>query len=75
VALWPVAGSGSSDQSGNINKIRMVGTLPASSDPVYVQVDCPPNASTQATALLTVCCDHALAVNSIVNQAKRALMG
>jgi len=72
MALWPVGGGRAdwkSDDDGD--KLRMLGTLPSSLDPVYVMVTCPPGAT---AAKITVCCDHALAVNSILNQAKRTLL-
>lgn len=78
-ALWPATGGDYGEAAGSsTGKLRMVGTLPASSDPVYVLVDWHPPSSPSSSQLqvqvsITVCCDHALAVNSIVNQVKRAL--
>ena len=52
-------------------KLRLAGTLPASSDPVYVLVTCA--ADTAGQCKVVVCCDHALVVNSIMNLLKRSL--
>jgi hypothetical protein len=46
------------------NKLRFMGMLPASNDPVLVSV---------ADGKIVVCCDHAVAVNSILGLMKRAL--
>ncbi|GKY99801.1 hypothetical protein MPSEU_000933900 [Mayamaea pseudoterrestris] len=45
---------------------RFMGTLPASSDPVYILL---------SEEKLIVCCDHAMAANNIMNHAKQALRG
>jgi len=73
VALTPV-GSNSAKWKGD--KLRLVGILPASSDPVFVQVTCKDSSSSDpAKAQVTVCCDHALAANCIVNHIKRSIPG
>lgn len=51
------------------DRLRLAGKLPASSDPVFVLVHCDENGQGK----LTVCCDHALAVNGIVNSLRRAI--
>lgn len=51
------------------NKIRLVGTLPASSDPVYVLA----TNSVSGQGKITVCCEHTLVANSIMNLLKRAI--
>ena len=51
------------------DKLRLAGTLPASSDPVYVLTTC----SVTGQGKIVVCCDHALVVNSIMNLLKRAI--
>ena len=45
--------------------LRYIGTLPASGDPVYIQV--------AETGKITICCSHALVPNSVMNIVKRAL--
>jgi AP-3 complex subunit beta len=50
--------------------LRLAGTLPASGDPVYILVTCHEKSG---QGKIVVCCDHALAVNSIMNVMKRAL--
>ena len=52
------------------DSLRFAGTLPASGDPVYILVTCN-ESSGQGKIIVT--CDHALAVNSIMNVAKRSL--
>jgi AP-3 complex subunit beta len=47
-------------------KVRLVGSLPASSDPVFVML-------LANSGKVVVCCDHALAVNTIMQQVKQAL--
>jgi AP-3 complex subunit beta len=44
--------------------LRFVGKLPASADPVFIQL---------SNGKIIVCCDHAMAANSIMNQVKQAL--
>jgi len=56
------------------NMLRLAGTLPSSSDPVYVQATLSSPDEAQASVKLTVCCDHALAANSVMNHAKRCLL-
>jgi hypothetical protein len=51
------------------NNIRLVGTLPASSDPVYVLTTC----TVSGQGKLIVCCEHTLVANSIMNLLKRAI--
>jgi AP-3 complex subunit beta len=62
----------SSDTSswGQDHQIRWVGTLPSSSDPIFVITRCV-EGSQQGS--LVVCCDHALMANSFVNLLKRAI--
>jgi hypothetical protein len=50
-------------------QIRVLGLLPASNDPVLVLVEC-----TNGTGTIIVCCDHAVAVNSILGLLKRAVV-
>lgn len=49
--------------------IRFAGALPASGDPVYVLLKCDANGKGK----ISVFCDHALAVNSIMNLLKKAI--
>lgn len=49
-------------------KLRLVGGLPAGDDLVLVLIQCDGGSGS-----ITVCCDHAVAVNSILNVVKRAL--
>lgn len=51
------------------HQIRSLGILPASNDPVLVLVEC-----TNGTGTIIVCCDHAVAVNSILGLLKRAVV-
>lgn len=50
-------------------QIRLIGLLPASNDPVLVLVE-----SENGSGKMTVCCDHPVAVNSILSVAKRAIL-
>lgn len=52
------------------NKLRFIGGLPATSDLVLVKVDCD---RTSGSGMITVCCDHALAVNNMMAILKHAL--
>ena len=49
-------------------KARLVGSLPSSSDPIFVQVD-----SLRNETILVVCCEHALVLSPVMNQLKKAL--
>lgn len=71
VALVPVGGLGNS-KTGDSAKLRFMGTLPAAGDPVFVQLTF---STPSFHGRATVCCDHPLAVNSIMNQVKTALQG
>jgi hypothetical protein len=51
------------------HQIKLLGLLPASNDPVFVLVEC-----ANSSGRITVCCDHAVAVNSILGQLKRAVV-
>jgi len=51
-------------------KLRFIGGLPASHDQVFVRVDCD---RTSGSGMITVCCDHALAVNSMLAILKHAV--
>jgi AP-3 complex subunit beta len=51
------------------NGVRLVGTLPASSDPVYVLATC----TNTGQGKIIVCCEHTLVANSIINGLKRAI--
>jgi len=58
---------------GNTNfssdkKLRLMGLLPANNGPVLVKLE-----STQGGGKITVCCDHVVAINSILNLVKRAV--
>ena len=64
-ALTPVGKAGWQD-----NKLRLIGGLPASNDLVFARVECDPNSG---AGMITVCCDHAVAVNSIMNILKHAV--
>ena len=64
-ALSPVGKAGWQD-----NKLRLIGGLPASSDIVFVRVECDRNSG---AGTITVCCDHAMAVNSVLAILKHAL--
>jgi AP-3 complex subunit beta len=68
------------DETWPGQKLRLAGTLPASSDPVYVLVTItgsgitgPSSAGGGCQALLSVCSDNALAVNSILNTLKKTV--
>ena len=52
------------------NKLRLIGTLPASMDKIYVVVEC--DKKTGAGSL-TVCCEHPLACNSLKDVLKSAV--
>jgi AP-3 complex subunit beta len=65
-----VASSTGTASWGPDHQIRWVGTLPSSSDPIFVITRCLDG--TQQGSLV-VCCDHALVANSFVNLLKRAL--
>jgi hypothetical protein len=67
VALTSV---GRSSSTWKNDSLRLAGTLPASGDPVYILVTCHEKSG---QGKIVVCCDHALAVNSIMNVMKRAL--
>lgn len=54
---------------GKDKKLRFLAMLPASNDPVLVQVE----VGTGGTGKIVVCCDHAVAINSILSQIKHAL--
>jgi hypothetical protein len=45
--------------------LRYIGTLPASGDPVYIQI--------AESGKITICCSHALVPSSVMNIVKRAL--
>jgi hypothetical protein len=49
--------------------MRFAGTLPASGDPVYVLLKC----DTNGKGKVSVFCDHALAVNSVMNLLKKTI--
>jgi hypothetical protein len=51
-------------------KLRLVGGLPASHELVYVLIECD---KASGAGKIIVCCDHAVAVNSILNDLKRAV--
>ena len=65
VALTPVGKLAWKD-----NKLRLVGGLPVSTDLVLVLIQCD---SSSGAGTITVCCDNAVAVNSIMNTLKRAI--
>jgi hypothetical protein len=50
-------------------QLRLVGSLPASTDKVYVVVQCKDDTS----GTFTVCCDNAMATNSILDTLKKAI--
>jgi hypothetical protein len=50
-------------------RLRLVGQLPVSIDKVFILVQCSENGS----GTLTVCCDNAIATNSILDSLKKAL--
>lgn len=50
-------------------RLRLVGQLPVSIDKVFIVVQCSANGS----GTLTVCCDNAIATNSILDSLKKAL--
>lgn len=54
------------------NKLRLIGLLPASSDLVLVRLESDLSSSVLEGTII-VCCDHAVAVNSIMNLMKSAL--
>ena len=66
-ALSPMGKQTSSWKEG---KFRLVGELPASDELVYVLIECD---KTSGAGKIIVCCDHAVAVNSILNDLKRAV--
>jgi hypothetical protein len=53
----------------NHHKLRLMGGLPASTDLVFVWIEC----NDKGVGSITVCCDHAMAVNSILNLIKHAV--
>ena len=53
----------------NHRRLRLVGHLPASPDKLYIVVDCAESGS----GSLTVCCDNAIATNSILDSLKKPL--
>jgi hypothetical protein len=55
------------------SQLRLVASLPASGDPVFVLVTTTTTPSSTSVQL-TVCCDNALAVNSLVDVLKRAIV-
>ena len=63
-ALTPVGGL----LAWKDNKLRLIAQLPASDDLVLVLLQCE-----NSSGNITVCCDHAVAVNSILNVVKRAI--
>jgi hypothetical protein len=69
-ALTLVVGN---QKDNNNNTLRFIGGLPASSDLVLVLIQCDDDHT--GSGSITVCCDHALAVNSILNVLKRAVSG
>ena len=68
-ALSPV-GKQASSSSWKEGKLRLVGCLPASDELVYVLIECD---KASGAGKIIVCCDHAVAVNSIMNDLKRAV--
>jgi hypothetical protein len=52
-------------------KFRFMAMLPASNDPVLVLVE---TTSGGGSGKIVVCCDHAVAINSILSLMKRAVM-
>ena len=52
------------------NKLRFIGGLPASNDTVWVRLECDPN---NGSGTITVCCDHAVAANTVTNLLKHAV--
>ena len=56
--------------SNENNQVRLVGQLPASDDLVMVVCSCDPHCG---KGTLIVCCDHAVAVNSLSNALQRAI--
>jgi AP-3 complex subunit beta len=91
VALTRVAGRGSADVAssgkGADLKLRFVGCLPSAGDPVYVLLTLARGGTSAEAAAgssgsagthrgkAVVCCVQPLAVNSVMNQVKRALQG
>lgn len=63
--LTPVEESNIND--GN-DGMRFAGCLPASGDPIFALITC-----TSGGGKITVCCEHALAVNGILNSLKKAI--
>jgi hypothetical protein len=53
------------------DKLRLAGTLPASSNPVYVLVVSAASAAAGGKCKLSVCSDDAMAANSVMNVLKR----
>ena len=51
-------------------KLRFAGGLPASEDLVFVMIQCD---KLSGSGSITVCCDHAVAVSSVLNLIKRAV--
>lgn len=64
-SLTPVGNAGWQD-----NKLRLVAGLPASNDLVLAKVECD---RTSGGGMITVCCDHAVAVNSVMAILKHAV--
>jgi hypothetical protein len=50
-------------------RLRLVGQLPASTDKLYVVVEC----DETGAGSLNVCCDNAIANNSVIDTLKKAL--
>jgi hypothetical protein len=65
--LTPVEDNGG--QEDLVNGLRLIGSLPASGDPVFVILTCADTGS----GTITVCCEQALAVNGIMNLLKKAI--
>jgi hypothetical protein len=65
-ALTPI-GKDSADSSKNESRLRLAGTLPGSGVHVYVLVVSEPDQGRR----ITVCCDHALVVNSVMSLLKK----
>ena len=78
-ALTPVGKSSSATTFNKERQFKLVGSLPTSKDIVLVLVQLNDNATTDddgtnvISGTITVCCDHAVAVNSIMNVIKRTL--
>lgn len=67
VALQPL--DSKADTWEKSRQLRLVGCLPASTDKLYIEVQCKDDKS----GTFTVCCDNAMATNSILDTLKRAL--